>query len=96
MIFFDIFPFPGSSNLKYKEVFNGMIYYQHPKNFRRVTGYEYMFDNFKDIFLYRSAIIGWGERDIRQYIANYEKNISLEQDVPLIKLFNLIFYACIT
>jgi hypothetical protein len=91
--FFDMFPFPTSKNLSYKEVFNGMIYYRHPQNFRRVTGYEYMFDGFKDTFLYRNAIIGREEHNTRQYMANYEKNISLEDNVPLIKLFNFIFLS---
>jgi hypothetical protein len=89
--FFDIFPFPGSKNRKYKEVFNGMIYYQHPKDFRIVDGYEYMLDDFKDTYLHRSAIIGEEEHNILQRIANYEKKISYEQKFPLIKLFNLCF-----
>jgi hypothetical protein len=89
--FFDIFPVPGSKNRKYKEVFNGMIYYQHPKDFRIVDGYEYMLDDFKDTYLHRSGIIGEEEHHILRRIANYEKNISHEHRQPLIKLFNLCF-----
>jgi hypothetical protein len=87
--FFDLFPVPGSKNRKYKEVFNGMIYYQHPKDFRSVYGYEYMLDDFKDTYLHRSAIIGREGHDMLQHIAIYEKNSSYE--FPLIRIFNSCF-----
>jgi hypothetical protein len=56
--FFDLMPLPFlSANKKYKEVFNGMIYCAHPKDFLSVEGYKYMLDGFKDTLYRRRSIV---------------------------------------
>jgi len=87
-IFFDLFPIPLTKNLRYKDVFSGMIYYKHPKDWRESHGYEYILDSFKDTLLYRLAIMGY---DDTRFVDLYEKNIREERPVILIKLFNFCF-----
>jgi len=90
--FFDLFPIPTSNNRKYKNLFNGIVYYEHPSNFQREYGYEYMLENFKDTLLHRSAVLGdnYLARE-KQNISRYELMATETDKVFLFKIFNILF-----
>ena len=92
--YFDMYQEFNLPGKRYKDVFDGMIYYMHPKKFRVVTGYDYMLDNFKDTLLRRSAVLGEDYLEVmKNQIKYYEENNIEDREVPFFKLFNL-FYAC--
>ena len=84
--FFDLFPMLFTKNLSYKEIFNGMIYYQHPKDWRLIVGYDYILDNYRDTLSRRCLIAGLEDISDKE-ITTYEWS------PPLIKIFNIAFLS---
>ena len=78
----------------YKDVFDGMIYYKHPKDFRIVEGYEYMIDGYnKDTLLKRQLLSGRDSISAKNGIKFYEKNKIEDKEAFGVMITNLL-YAC--
>jgi len=89
---FDLFP--NITRKRYKDVFDGMIYYKHPKDFRIVEGYDFMLDDFKDTLLKREILSGNDSLQVLKFIEYYEEKKIIDREAPPFKLFNLAF-ACL-
>jgi hypothetical protein len=87
--FFDLYPALFSANRKYKDVFHGMIYYMHPKDFLRISGYNYMLNNFKDTLLRRLSVSG--DPNPQATIDRWEQRPEYSEISSITKLFNLVF-----
>ena len=89
---FDLFPY--NKEMKYKDVFNGMIYYLHPNDWIISHGYPYCLHNYKDTLFRRSAVIGEEYLDLIKRLENegYYSEIKQSNNVFDIAFFNFNFF----
>ena len=83
----------GMMGKRYKDVFDGMIYYKHPKDFIFVESYEYMLDDFKDTLLKRSAMVGddYLNKTQVQIKLHESNNLPIIYEQKSVKIFNLFY-----
>ena len=87
---FDDFLWNSSSELKYKDVFTGFIFYKPLEQHIQKDGFPYMFYNFRDTLLRRSSCLGESYKEgIREYIRNYQGKTQ-SRDIPYAIYYNFI------
>ncbi len=92
---FDDFLWNSSSELKYKDVFTGFIFYKPLEQHIQTDGFPYMFYNFKDTLLRRSSCIGESYKEnIREYMSNNGGKTEA-RIIPYAIDYNLIMNICI-
>jgi len=87
---FDDFLWNSSSELKYKDVFTGFIFYKPLEQHIQKIGFPYMFYNFKDTLLRRSSYLGETYNEgIKEYIRNNQGKTE-SRNIPYAIFYNLI------
>jgi hypothetical protein len=82
----------------YKDLFVGMVYCKHPSNWEIVHNYPFILDNYKEILLKKSAIIG---EDYLNSMNNsiesgyFDKIKKSESEYPSIYNVDFLFLHCI-
>jgi len=79
--------------VKYRDVFNGMIYYKHPKDFRLITGYDYILKDYEETFIKRTIISGKDSLFAIKEIRFIEEQPVIVKEAIELRIFNLLF-AC--
>ncbi|MCX6284319.1 MAG: RDD family protein [Bacteroidetes bacterium] len=88
--YFDDFLWNSSSELKYKDVFTGFIFYKPLEQHIQKDGFPYMLYHFKDTLLRRSSCISESYKEgIKEYISSYNGKTG-SRDIPYALYYNLI------
>jgi len=90
---FDLMPIKHDK-CSYKDLFAGMVYCNHPSKWIGSVNYPFILDNYRDILLEKSALLG------EKYLNNEKKLIKkgyfdkvIKNDSPFIALPNLLFLS---
>lgn len=88
----DLFPSHKLNNLRYRDLFVGMIYCKHPSNWIVSHNYPFILDNYEDTLLERSALVG------EKYFSEIKNRIEKKYygrlnkyQCELVKQYNLLF-----
>jgi len=87
---FDDFLWNSSSELKYKDVFTGFIFYKPLEQHVQKDGFPFMFFNFKDTLLRRSSCLGEPYKEgIKEYIRN-DQGKTVSRHIPYAIYYNFL------
>jgi uncharacterized RDD family membrane protein YckC len=87
---FDDFLWNSSSELKYKDVFTGFIFYKPLEQHIQKDGFPYMLCNFKDTLLRRSSCLGESYKEgIKELIRN-DQGKTVSRDIPYAIYYNFL------
>jgi len=91
----DLFPrLYKLNNLKYRDIFTGMVYCKTPQQWIISDNYPFILDNFQDTLLKRSALLGEKYLNtIKSLIAKGYFNTINAHKNPLFALINLVFLS---
>ncbi|MCX6281152.1 MAG: RDD family protein [Bacteroidetes bacterium] len=87
---FDDFLWNSSSELKYKDVFTGFIFYKPLEQHIQKDGFLYMLYNFKDTLLRRSSCISESYKEGNREYISYNNGKTEVRDIPYALYYNLI------